>query len=77
MKGADMALTAGEKIKIIVKRRGTTLSQLAEKLKQSQANLSGKISRDNFSEKELQEIAKALDCTFEAVLTMNDTGERI
>jgi len=35
------------------------------------------MNRDNFSEKELKEIAVALDCTFEAVFKMNDTGEEI
>ena len=72
-----MPLTAGEKVKALLKRRGMTLTQLAEKLGTSQSNISGKMTRDNFSEKELHEIAQALDCTFEAGFTMNDTGERI
>ena len=72
-----MQLTLGEKIKIILGRRGITLSQLAEKTGQSRQNMSNKMARDNFAEKELQEIAQALDCTFEAGFTMNDTGERI
>ena len=72
-----MQLTLGEKIKIILGRRGITLSQLAEKTGQSRQNMSNKMARDNFAEKELQEIAQALDCAFEAGFTMNDTGERI
>jgi hypothetical protein len=39
--------------------------------------MSNKMNRDNFSEKELKEIAAALDCTFGAVFRMNDTGEEI
>jgi hypothetical protein len=39
--------------------------------------MSNKMSRDNFSEKELKEIASALDCTFETVFKMNDTREEI
>jgi hypothetical protein len=35
------------------------------------------MNRDNFSEKELKEIAAALDCTFETAFKMNDTGEEI
>jgi hypothetical protein len=54
-----------------------TLSQLAEKTGQSRQNMSNKMARDNFSEKELHEIAQALACTFEAAFTMNDTGEKI
>jgi transcriptional regulator with XRE-family HTH domain len=72
----DMPFTAGEKIKVILGRRGMTLADLAEKTGQW-PNMSNKMSRDNFSEKELKEIAAALDCTFETVFKMNDTGEEI
>ena len=72
-----MKLTMGEKIKIIIGRRNMTLAQLAEKVGQSRQNFSNKMSRDNFSEKELYEIAKALDCSYEANFIMNDTGEII
>lgn len=70
-------LTMGEKVKIMLKRRNMTLSQLAENLGQSRQNLSNKMSRDNFTEKELIEIANALNCTYKASFTMNDTGEEI
>lgn len=72
-----MPLTMGEKMKIILGRKGMTLSQLAEKIGQSRQNLSNKMSRDNFSEKELHEIAVALNCSFKAYFVMNDTGEEI
>lgn len=72
-----MPLTMGEKIKIILKRRNMTLAQLAEKTGQSRQNMSNKMSRDNFTEKDLKEIATALDCTFTAGFIMNDTGEEI
>lgn len=55
-----MSLTMGEKIKIILNRKGMTLAQLAETLGQSRQNLSNKMGRDNFTEKELYEIASAL-----------------
>ena len=72
-----MPLSMGEKIKIALKRRNMTLGDLALKTSQSRQNLSNKLSRDNFTEKDLQEIAAALDCTYSATLTMNDTGEVI
>jgi len=72
-----MPLTMGEKIKIILKRRNMTLAQLAEKTGQSRQNMSNKMSRDNFTEKDLLMIAEALDCTFVANFKMNDTGEEI
>lgn len=72
-----MAISMGEKIKIILKRRNMTLGELAEKTSQSRQNLSNKMSRDNFNEKELAIIATALGCTYHAGFTMNDTGEEI
>lgn len=70
-------MSMSEKIRIVLIKRKMTVSGLAEKLNTSSQNLSGKLSRDNFSEKELTEIANALDCTFEANFTLNDTGEKI
>jgi len=72
-----MPLSAGEKIRIILKRRGKTIGWLADELKQTRPNLSNKLGRDNLGEVELKEIAAALNCTYETVFTMNDNGEKI
>lgn len=72
-----MPLTIGEKIKIMLGRRNMTVAQLAEKTGQTRQNLSNKMSRDNFSEKEVKEIAEALDCSYSIEFVMNDTGEHI
>lgn len=72
-----MQLTAAEKIKIILGRRKMTFAELAKQLGQSRQNLSNKINRNNFNEKELLEIAKALNCSYEARFIMNDTGDEI
>jgi transcriptional regulator with XRE-family HTH domain len=72
-----MPLTFGEKIKVIMGRRGISITELAKRTGQSPQNMSNKMNRDNFSEKELKEIAVVLDCTFEATFKMNDTGEEI
>ncbi len=72
-----MVLSAGEKIKILLKRRGMTLGDLAEKTNQSRQNLSNKMTRDNFSEREIKEIASALDCEYETFFVMRDTGEKL
>ena len=72
-----MPLTMGEKIKVVLKRRNMTLGDLADKTGQSRQNLSNKISRDNFTEKDLQAIAAALNCTYTASFIRNDTGEVI
>lgn len=65
-----------EKIKLVLVKRNMSAKQLADKLGWSPSNLYNKFKRDNFSEKEIDEIAKALDCTHENNLVMNDSGER-
>ena len=72
-----MPLTFGEKIKIIMGRRGLTITDLAKKTEQSPQNMSNKMSRDNFTEKEVFEIADALNCDFDSSFIMRDSGEEI
>ena len=68
-------MAMSEKIKIVLLKKKMTVSALAEKLNTSQSNLSNKLKRDNFSEKELIEIAQALDCEFHGYFKISDTDE--
>ena len=72
-----MPLTAAEKIKVILGRQKMTIADLAEKLGQSRQNLTNKMTRDNFNEKELFEIANAMDCDFSTSFTIRKTGESL
>ena len=72
-----MELTTAEKIKIIVKRKGMKLEDLASKTEQTRQNLSNKLARDNFTEKEIKKIAEALDCDYEAYFVLREPGERL
>lgn len=72
-----MPLSMSEKIKVVLGRRNMTLGDLAEKTGQTRQNLSNKMSRDNFTEKELCKIAEALECTYKASFILKDTGEEI
>ncbi len=72
-----MQLMVSEKIKIILGRRGMTQTDLADKLGTSRQNIANKIKRNNFSEKELLEIAEALNCRFEPQFILLDTNETI
>lgn len=72
-----MQLSVSEKIKIILGRRSMTVSDLAKKLNTSRQNLTNKFARNNFSEKELQEIAEAMDCSVNVLFKLNDTEETI
>lgn len=72
-----MELTTAEKIKLLMRRRGLTLGELADLTGQTRQNLSNKMSRDNFTEKEAQKIATALGCTVRISFTLEDSGEVI
>ena len=73
-----ISMGMSEKIRILLIKRGNlSQTELAKKLNTSPQNLNDKLKRDNFTERELQAIASALDCTFTATFTMNDTGETI
>lgn len=70
-------MTMSEKIKIVLLKRKLTVTALAEILGTTRSNLSNKLSRDNFSEKELAEIAEALNCDLNVSFTLRDTGEKV
>ena len=72
-----MELTTAEKIKLLMRRRGLTLGELADLTGQTRQNLSNKMTRDNFQEQDIRAMAEALDCEYEAYLVMKDTGERV
>ena len=65
-----------EKIRLVLAKRDKSKAWLAEQLNCSTSNLYNKFKRDNFSEKELIEIARVLDCTFEANFVLNESDEK-
>lgn len=70
-------MAMAEKVRILLVKRKITVTDLAKRLGMSQSNLSNKLSRDNFNEKELQEIAEALNCDLDIKFTLRDTGEQV
>lgn len=78
-------LTFGEQVKIILSRKDMTIKELAKKIeartgrKMSRQNLTQRLGRDNFQEKDMRMIAEILGCPFqlnildERVLTENET----
>jgi IS30 family transposase len=71
-----MGLT--EKIRIMLVKQGNiSEAELARRLGQTPQNFHHKMKRDNFSEKELREIADALDCGLKINFIMNKIGEEI
>lgn len=65
-----------EKIKVLLVKKKVSAAKLAELLDTTPQNLYNKFKRDNFSEKELKEIADALGVKFEAYFVLED-GEKI
>lgn len=65
-----------EKIRLVLAKKNKSKAWLADQLGWSTSNLYNKFKRDNFSERELLEIARVLDCTFEANFVLNDSGEK-
>ena len=72
-----MDITVGEKIRTLMARRKISITELAQKSGQSRQNLSNKLHRNNFSEQEIARLCEVLDCRFDIVFTMNDTGEKL
>ncbi|WP_317856039.1 helix-turn-helix transcriptional regulator [Chakrabartyella piscis] len=66
-----------EKIRILLIKRKMTMSELADKIETTPQNLSNKLSRDNFNEKEMHAIAKALGCKLDVTFEIDETGEMI
>ena len=70
-------MAMAEKVRILLVKRKITVTDLAKRLGMSQSNLSNKLSRDNFNEKELLEIAEALNSDLDIGFTLRDTGEQV
>ena len=67
-----------EKIRILLVKRGNmSEAELARKMGTTPQNLNNKMKRDNFTEKDLEAVAAALDCKLNISFTMNDTGETL
>ena len=72
-----MEMTASEKIRLLAKRKGKSMGDIADLTEQSRQNLSNKMKRDNFTVVELQKIAAALDCSVNITFVDDTTGESI
>lgn len=69
--------TMAKKINILLLEAGLSKKELAERLGTVPSNISSKLKRDNFSEKELQEIAQACGAEFEGSFILTNSGKKI
>jgi len=71
-------MSIAEKVRILLIKRGNiSEAELARRLGTSPQNFNVKMRRDNFSQRDLEEIAEALGCSVSVVFTINDTGETV
>ena len=61
-----------ERLKIILVKKNMNIAKLAELMGLSSTTLYSKFKRGNFSVKDLNEISKALNLSYEITFTIND-----
>lgn len=62
-------------IKMIIAYKGTSATETAKKIGKSQTNFTQMLSRDNFREQDLRDIAAALDCELKITWIDKETGK--
>ena len=76
-------LTFGEQVKIILKRKGMTIKELAKLIeeqtgkKMSRQNMTQRLNRDNFQEQDMRTIASILGCPFQRIQLLKMTAWNI
>lgn len=70
-------MNAEAKIKAILSERNMTIKELSKSLGKNERFLYNKFSRNSFTEKDLKEIANALDCDYDGIFTFRDTGRKL
>ena len=71
-------MSMAEKIRILLIKKGNiSEAELARRLNKSPQSFNSSMKRDNFTEKDLQEIAKVLNCEYKSVFIIKETGEEI
>ena len=78
-----MQLSFGEQVKIVLKRQGITIKELASRIeeqtgkKMSRQNLTQRLGRDNFQEQDMFMVAQALGCTLTINLLDEEAPEEL
>lgn len=70
-----MDISVAEKIRLIMKRQNMTMGELAEASGQTRQNLSNKMTRGNFTERDIESLARALGCQTKVSFVLPDGTE--
>lgn len=69
-------MTLEEQIKTLCVRSNISVSALAKRLETTPQNFFAKMRRESFTKKDMENIAKAVNCTYKQVFILS-TGEEI
>lgn len=69
-------MTTSEQIRVLCVRTGVSLSELARRINQTPQNFNAKLKRNTITQDELNQIAKALDVTYEQYFVLG-SGELV
>lgn len=69
-------MTTSDQIRVLCVRTGVSLSELARKINQTPQNFNAKLKRNTVTQEELNQIAKALNVTYEQYFVLSN-GERV
>jgi len=75
--GGTESMGMATKVKMLLVARDMNIKDLSKILGTTNQNVTAKLRRDNLSESDLNQIAKACNATFEGIFTLNDTGKEI
>ena len=67
-----MYMTTSEQIRVLCVRTGVSLSELARRLNQTPQNFNVKLKRNTITQHELNQIAKALNVTYEQYFVLRN-----
>ena len=57
-----MKMTFGEQMRVIMKRRGVSVQELADRLGKSRQNINQRLNSSGFTEKEMEDYTAAIGC---------------
>ena len=69
-------MTTSEQIRVLCVRTDVSLSELAGRINQTPQNFNAKLNRNTITQDELNQIAKALDVTYEQYFVLGN-GELV
>ena len=70
-------MSMAKKIRTILLERDMTIKELSVKMGFTSTYLYNKLNRDKLTEDECKAIADALNCDYDGIFTLRDTGKQI